>query len=355
MLDQTKSSTLIHVAEPGARHETDVAIIGAGPCGLFAVFELGLLDMKCHLVDVLDRPGGQCTELYPEKPIYDIPGYPIVTGQQITDNLLEQIKPFSPTFHLNQTAAGLEKQDDGKWKLTTDDGTTIIAPVVVIAAGGGSFQPKRPPIPNIEAFEGPLGTGTVQYAVRRRDAFKGKHLIIAGGGDSALDWTLDLVRDVASLTLVHRRDDFRAAPHSVNAMRQLVADGKVKLVIGNLKALKGNAPQLEAVTIDDKDYPADMLLAFYGLTMKLGPVAEFGINLHENLIPVDTEKFETSTPGIFAVGDINYYPGKLKLILSGFHEAALMSQQAFRYVYPDKKLRFQYTTASTDLHKKLGV
>ncbi|HVY04279.1 MAG TPA: NAD(P)/FAD-dependent oxidoreductase [Caulobacterales bacterium] len=355
MLDQTKSATLIHVAEPGGRHETDVAIIGAGPVGLFAVFELGLLDMKCHLVDVLDRPGGQCTELYPEKPIYDIPGYPIVTGQEITDNLLEQIKPFGATFHLNQTAAALTKLDDGKWMLTTDEGTQIVAPVIVIAAGGGSFQPKRPPIPNIEAFEGPLGVGSVHYAVRKRDAFKGKHLIIAGGGDSALDWTLDLVRDVASLTLVHRRDDFRAAPHSVNAMRQLVADGKVKLVIGNLKGLKGSAPQLEAVTIDNADYKADALLAFYGLTMKLGPVAEFGINLHENLIPVDTEKFETSTPGVFAIGDINYYPGKLKLILSGFHEAALMAQKAFHYVYPERKLRFQYTTASTDLHKKLGV
>jgi thioredoxin reductase (NADPH) len=355
MPDQTSLAPLFHVAEPGGRHETDVVIVGAGPIGLFAVFELGLLDLKCHLIDVLDRPGGQCTELYPEKPIYDIPGYPVITGQDITNKLLDQIKPFAATFHLNQAAAALEKREDGKWRITTDDDTEITAPVVVIAAGGGSFQPKRPPIPGIEGFEGPHGAGSVFYAVRRRDAFKGKHLVIAGGGDSALDWTLNLAPEVESLTLVHRRDDFRAAPHSVNAMRKLVADGKVKLVIGNLKGLKGTAPKLEAVTIDDADHKADALLAFYGLTMKLGPVAEFGINLNENLIPVDTEKFESSTPGVFAIGDINYYPGKLKLILSGFHEAALMSQQAFRIARPDKKLRFQYTTASSDLHRKLGV
>ena len=360
MPDQLSHAPLIHIAEPGGRHETHAVIVGAGPVGLFAVFELGLLDVKCHLVDVLDRPGGQCTELYPEKPIYDIPGYPVVTGQEITEKLLEQIKPFSPTFHFNQSATALEKLADGRWRLSTDEGTEIVANVVVIAAGGGSFQPKRPPIAGIEAYEGSHGTGSVFYAVRKRDAFKGKRLVIAGGGDSALDWVLNLQPDVKSLTLVHRRDDFRAAPHSVNAMRKLVADGKVRLEIANLKGLKGAAPQLAAVTLEapgkgEYDVEADALLAFYGLTMKLGPVAEFGINLHENLIPVDTEKFESSTPGVFAIGDINYYPGKLKLILSGFHEAALMAQQAFRYVFPDRKLRFQYTTASTDLHKKLGV
>ena len=355
MPDQTSLTPPVHNAEPGGKHETHAVIVGAGPVGLFAVFELGLLDIKCHLVDVLDRPGGQCTELYPEKPIYDIPGYPIVTGQEITEKLLEQIKPFAPVFHFNQSATALEKLPDGRWKLSTDEGTEITANVVVIAAGGGSFLPKRPPIAGIEAYEGAHGAGSVFYAVRKRDAFKGKRLIIAGGGDSALDWVLNLQPDVESLTLVHRRDDFRAAPHSVNAMRKLVAEGKVKLVIGNLKGVKGNAPNLEAVTIDDTDHPANALLAFYGLTMKLGPVAEFGINLHENLIPVDTQKFESSTPGVFAIGDINHYPGKLKLILSGFHEAALMAQQAFRYTFPDRKLRFQYTTASTDLHKKLGV
>lgn len=341
---------------PGGRHETHAVIIGAGPVGLFAVFELGLLDIKAHLVDVLDRPGGQCAELYPEKPIYDIPGYPVISGQELTDQLLEQIRPFGPTFHLSQMAASLARTEDGRWLLTTDDDTQIIAQVVVIAAGGGSFQPKKPPIPGIEAFEGE----SVFYAVKKREQFRGKHLVIAGGGDSALDWTLNLAPIAASVTLVHRRDDFRAAPHSVSQMRQLVADGAVTLHIAEIKGLLGEGSALHGLVLEGADkrpfeVRAERLLPFYGLTMKLGPVAEFGLNLHENLIPVDTEKFETSTPGVFAIGDINWYPGKLKLILSGFHEGALMAQHAFRLCFPDKKLRFQYTTSSTDLQKKLGV
>ncbi len=337
-------------------YKTDVIIIGAGPVGLFAVFELGLLDMKCHLVDILDKPGGQCAELYPEKPIYDIPALPIVTGQELTDRLLEQIKPFNPTFHYGQMAESLQKLDNGNWELTTSEGTVIEAPVIVIAAGGGSFVPKKPSLAGLDEYEGK----SVFYSVRKMEQFRGKKLLIAGGGDSALDWALNLHPIAAEVSLIHRRDDFRAAPDSVNKMRELVAAGKMKLHIADLKALQGEGGVLTGVlanTKTDGDFviACDTLLAFYGLTMKLGPIANFGLNLHENLIPVDTEKFETQTKGIFSIGDINWYPGKLKLILSGFHEAALMSQQAFRYVYPDKKLRFQYTTSSSSLQEKLGV
>ena len=347
-------------AEAGETHSTDVIIIGAGPTGLFAVFELGLLDMKAHLVDILDRPGGQCAELYPEKPIYDIPAWPIISGQELTDRLLEQIAPFGPTFHFSEMAVSLAKTPDGKWRMTTDLGTVIEAPVVVIAAGGGSFQPKKPRIPGLELFEdqGP-GLG-VHYAVRKMEAFRGKRIVINGGGDSALDWTLNLHPLADHITLIHRRDGFRAAPHSVAQMKALVEARKMDFIIGQAAELKGEDGVLDSVVVEDNDgarhsVAADAFLPFFGLTMKLGPVAEFGLNLHENLIPVDTEKFETSTPGIFAVGDINHYPGKLKLILSGFHEVALMAQQAFRYVYPDKKLFFQYTTSSSNLQEKLGV
>ena len=336
--------------------ETDVAIIGAGPTGLFAVFELGLLDLKAHLVDILDRPGGQCTELYPEKPIYDIPGLPIVTGQELTDKLMEQIKPFGAQFHFNEMASALEQLPDGRWKLSTDADTQIIAPVVVIAAGGGSFVPKRPPIPGIEAYEGK----SVFYAVRKMEQFRGKNVLIAGGGDSALDWTLNLAPIAKSLTLVHHRDGFRAAQHSVNQMRDLVDQGKINFKIASVKALHGENGQLEAATLAGADksetrHECDTFLPFFGLTMKLGPIADFGLNLHENLIPVDTAKFESQTPGLFAIGDINTYPGKLKLILSGFHEAALMAQAAFHICKPNEKLRFQYTTSSSNLQKKLGV
>lgn len=346
----------VTVFEPAGRHVTDAAIIGAGPVGLFAVFELGLLDIKAHLVDILDKPGGQCAELYPEKPIYDIPALPVVSGQELTDRLMEQIRPFKPVFHFGQMAESLEKLPNGHWLLKTDAGTEIEAKVIIIAAGGGSFVPKKPPIPGIEAYEGT----SVFYAVRKMDAFTGRNILVAGGGDSALDWLLNLQPKAQSIGILHRRDDFRAAPDSVNKMRELVAAGKVKLHISQLAGLKGANGHLQAVTVKDDagaetDIPCDTLLAFYGLTMKLGPVAQWGLNLERNLIPVDTEKFETSQPGIFAIGDINTYPGKLKLILSGFHEGALMAQQVFRYVYPDKKLRFQYTTSSSDLQGKLGV
>ena len=336
--------------------ETDVIIVGAGPCGLFAVFELGLNDMKAQIVDILDRPGGQCAELYPEKPIYDIPALPIVTGQELTNRLMEQIKPFHPVFHLSQMATSLEKTADDKWRLTTDAGTVLQAPVVVIAAGGGSFMPKKPPIEGIDEYEG----RSVFYAVRRMETFRDRNIVIAGGGDSALDWTLNLQPLASTLTLLHRRDDFRAAPDSVSKMRALVAEKKISLEIAQIVGLEGSGGQLEGVRIkpddgDERVLACDMLLPFYGLTMKLGPVADFGLNLTENLIPVDTAKFQTSEPGIFAIGDINTYPGKLKLILSGFHEAALMAQEAFKLVHPDRRQRFQYTTSSSDLQKKLGV
>lgn len=345
----------VQVAPAGGQHKTDVVIIGAGPIGIFAVFELGLLDLKAHLIDILDRPGGQCTELYPEKPIYDIPGLVEVTGQGLTDRLMDQIKPFGATFHLSQMCEALEKTADG-WRVTTDAGTKVDAKVVVIAAGGGSFTPKKPPIPGIEAYE----NASVFYAVRKMDRFRDKVVVIAGGGDSALDWVLNLQPIAKKMVLVHHRDGFRAAPDSVNKMRALVADGKMEFHVSSIKALHGGGNKLDGITLNNKekgDYriDAEMLLPFFGLTMKLGPVANFGINLHENLIPVDTEKFESSTPGIFAIGDINTYPGKLKLILSGFHEGALMAQQAFRYCRPDEKLRFQYTTSSSSLQKKLGV
>jgi thioredoxin reductase (NADPH) len=336
--------------------KTDVLIIGAGPCGLFAVFELGLLDIKAHLIDILEKAGGQCAELYPEKPIYDIPGLPIVTGQGLTENLMKQIEPFKPTFHLGEMVETIERTGDPGFRLTTDRGKVFEARTVVVAAGGGSFQPKRPPVPGIEAYEGT----SIHYAVRKMDEFRDKRLLIVGGGDSALDWTLNLAPMARSLTLLHRRDQFRAAPDSINKMRALVAEGKIDLKLGQITSLEGDNGVLRAANAKpDKGDPyrveCDAMLPFFGLTMKLGPVANWGLNLVDDLIPVDTESFETNVPGIFAIGDINTYPGKLKLILCGFHEAALMAQKAYRYVYPDKRLVFQYTTSSTSLQKKLGV
>ncbi|MBO0752060.1 MAG: NAD(P)/FAD-dependent oxidoreductase, partial [Bradyrhizobiaceae bacterium] len=298
----------------------------------------------------------QCAELYPEKPIYDIPGLPIVTGQGLTENLMKQIEPFKPTFHLGEMVETIERIGDPAFRIKTDGGKVFEATSVVVAAGGGSFQPKRPPVPGIEDYEGT----SVHYAVRKMDAFRDKRLLIVGGGDSALDWTLNLAPIARNLTLLHRRDQFRAAPDSVNKMRALLAEGKIDLKLGQITGLEGDNGVLRAANAKpDKGDPyrieCDAMLPFFGLTMKLGPVANWGLNLVDDLIPVDTESFETSVPGIFAIGDINTYPGKLKLILCGFHEAALMAQKAHRYVYPDKRLVFQYTTSSTSLQKKLGV
>jgi thioredoxin reductase (NADPH) len=336
--------------------KTDVLIIGAGPVGLFAVFELGLLDIKAHLVDILDKVGGQCAELYPEKPIYDIPAIPKISAQGLVDALMEQIKPFHPVFHLNEMVQTIERIGDPLFRVTTDNGKTFEAKVVVVAAGGGSFQPKRPPIPGIEPYEG----HSVHYAVRKMEMFRGKRILIVGGGDSALDWTLNLAPLASRLTLLHRRSEFRAAPDSVNKMRALVDAGKIDFVLGQVTGLEGTGGQLTAANVKLNNglvsqVACDAMLPFFGLTMKLGPVANWGLKLNEDMIPVDTVTFETSEPGIFAIGDINTYPGKLKLILCGFHEVALMSQKAHRYVFPDKKLTFQYTTSSSSLQKKLGV
>jgi thioredoxin reductase (NADPH) len=335
--------------------KTDAVIIGAGPVGLFAVFELGLVDIKCHVVDILGKPGGQCSELYPEKPIYDVPGIPVISGQGLTDALLEQIKPFEPVFHFGERVDELERIDGG-FRLKTNFDTEFECMVVVIAAGGGSFESKRPHLPGIEEYEGK----SIFYLVRRIEDMRGKRVLIVGGGDSALDWTLNLQPVAERVILMHRRDQFRAAPDSVNKMQALLKEDKIDFLLGQMNALEGEDGQLKRVIArrdDNSTFPieCDALLPFFGLTMKLGPVAKWGLNLHEERIAVDTEKFQTSELGIFAIGDINSYPGKLKLILSGFHEAALMSQAAHAIIYPDKKLVFQYTTTSTSLQKKLGV
>ncbi len=335
--------------------ETDVVIIGAGPVGLFAVFELGLLDMKCHVIDILDKPGGQCAELYPEKPIYDIPGMPSVLGQELVDSLMKQIEPFSPTFHLSSMVQEINKIDDIFWELKTDSDEVFKTKAIIIAGGGGSFLPKKPPIKEIENFE----NNSVFYSIKNKEKFRDKDLVIVGGGDSALDWVLNLEPIAKRITLIHRRDQFRAAPDSVKKIFSLIESDKIDFIIGQVSSLNGKDGILESLKCKTQDteveVSCDALLPFFGLTMKLGPIANWGLNLNENLITVDTEKFETNEKGIFAIGDINTYPGKLKLILCGFHEAALMSQQAYKYVYPGEKLTFQYTTSSSDLKKKLGV
>ena len=335
-------------------HNTDVIIIGAGPVGLFAAFELGLLNLNCHIIDNLAAVGGQCSELYPEKPIFDIPSRPKITAQELIDQLMEQAKPFNPFFHLNQQAEKIEKTEDDKWNLTTSDSNIITAKCIVIAAGAGSFVPRKPTIDNISDYE----NKSVFYSIKDKSIFKGKKVLVAGGGDSALDWTINL-SDIAEVTLLHRRREFRAAPDSVSKIIELEKKNKIEFVIGQLNSINGNNNEIsEIVCTNDENLfkiKTDFLLPFYGLKMELGPIAKWDLNLHENLIKVDTEKFETSVKSIFAIGDINTYPGKLKLILSGFHEAALMAQKCFSYCYPDKKNVFKYTTSSKSLHKKLGV
>lgn len=334
---------------------TDMVIIGAGPVGLFAVFEAGLLNIRCQLIDNLDRIGGQCAELYPDKPIFDIPAVPRCTGQSLTDLLLEQIKPFEPQFHLSQQVETLDRLEDGRWRIGTSAGQVFEAPTVVIAAGAGSFVPRRLPLAGADVREG----RSLFYAVRRMEDFRDRDVLIAGGGDSALDWTLNLQPVARRLALVHRRDEFRAAPDTVARMRELVAAGEMDLHIGQVAQLHGEGEALEGVSIKSPKgetlVPCDALLAFYGLKMELGPLGDWGLEIEKDLIKVDTATFETNLPGVFAIGDIITYPGKLKLILSGFHESALMAQKAHRYCFPDEKLVFRYTTSSTELHKKLGV
>ena len=337
-------------------HTTDVIIVGAGPVGLFAVFELGLLGLQAHVVDIMDKVGGQCAELYPEKAILDIPSRISITGAQLVSDLVAQIAPFKPTMHLGEMATSLTKLESGKWRLTTDAGPVIEAAVICIAGGGGSFTPKKPKIEGIEAFEGK----SVFYSVRKMENFRGKNVMIAGGGDSALDWTVNLNPVVGGMSLVHRRNEFRGMQATVDQMYALVKAGKVNLQIADTVRLNGTNGQVESVTLKNAEkgeynVACDAFLPFYGLTMKLGPIADWGINLDSNKIPVNTENFETNVKGIFCIGDMCDYPGKLKLILSGFHESALMAHGSFHYAKPNQKLRFEHTTSSSSIQAKLGV
>ncbi|HXC59961.1 MAG TPA: NAD(P)/FAD-dependent oxidoreductase [Steroidobacteraceae bacterium] len=336
--------------------QTEVVIVGAGPCGLFQVFELGLLGIKAQLLDSLAIPGGQCAELYPEKPIYDIPALPVCGAQELVDRLLEQIKPFGAGMHFGHEVTGVTKRADGRFDVTTAGGLHFDAGAIVIAGGVGSFQPRRLGVEGADVFEG----RQIFYRVRAAAEFHGAHLVIFGGGDSALDWTLALADKAASMTLVHRRADFRAAPASVAKMRELVDAGRMRFIEGTAQSLVTVGEKLHGVVVKDAagaahELRADSLLAFFGLAPKLGPIAEWGLALEKKALLVDTEKFQTSVPGIFAVGDINTYPGKKKLILSGFHEAALAAFGIQHYLYPAKRQFLQYTTTSPVMHQRLGV
>lgn len=327
--------------------ETDILIVGAGPVGLFAVFEAGLLKMRCHILDVLPYPGGQLAEIYPKKPIYDIPGYPSVLAGDLIQNLMQQINPFSPGFTLGERAETLEKHADGRWCITTDHGTQHIAPVIFIAGGLGCFEPRKPPIANIEYYE----DKGVEYFVRNPEFYRNRRVVIAGGGDSALDWTVFLADIVQHITLVHRRTEFRGAPDSVEKVMELAESGRIRLITNaQITDLKGT-DRLTDVTITHDtegifDLPVDHFVPLFGLTPKLGPLGEWGLQLDKNAIEVNTLDYATNVPGIYAIGDINTYPGKLKLILCGFHEATLACQSAFKWVFPDKKLSFKYTTVT---------
>jgi thioredoxin reductase (NADPH) len=336
--------------------QTEVVIVGAGPCGLFQVFELGLLGMRAHVLDSLASPGGQCTELYPDKPIYDIPALPVCGAQELVDRLMEQIKPFEPVFHLGEEVMEVTPREDRRFDVVTSKGTRFDAGAIVIAAGVGSFQPRRLALPDSERFEG----RQLHYRVKNAAEYRDQRLVIFGGGDSALDWAIDFAATTPELTLVHRRDDFRAAPASVARMRELEAAGRLRCLTGLAESLMIEGDQLQGVRVKASDgtlheLAADHLFAFFGLHPKLGPVANWGLELERKALKVDTEKFETSVPGIFAVGDINTYPGKKKLILSGFHEAALAAFGIQAWLYPEKKQFLQYTTTSPVMQKRLGV
>jgi len=325
--------------------ETDVAIVGAGPVGLFAVFECGMLKMRCHVFDALDMPGGQCTALYPEKPIYDVPGYPKIEALALVERLAEQAAPFHPVYHLGAPVTGLARVDGG-FRLTTAAGISVAARAVIVAAGVGAFGPNRPPLAGIEQYEGK----SVFYLVKQREAFRGKRVVIAGGGDSAVDWTLSLADVAAKLYVVHRRPKFRAAPESVTRMDALAKSGKIEMVVPyQLGRLEGDGGNLAAVVVADLDggerrIEADVLLPFFGLAMNLGPIAHWGLNLDHNHIVVAPETGATSAPGIFAIGDIARYPGKLKLILCGFSEAAMAAHAIYPLVHPGEALHFEYST-----------
>lgn len=327
--------------------ETDIIIIGAGPVGLFAVFEAGLLKLRCHLIDVLPHPGGQLMEIYPKKPIYDIPGYPSVLAGDLVKNLMEQILPFNPGFSLGERAENVEKQEDGRWCVTSSLGTKHLAPVIFIAGGLGCFEPRKPPIDNIEYFE----DKGVEYFVRNPEFFKNRRVVIAGGGDSALDWTIYLADVARELALIHRRTEFRGAPDSVEKVQKLVDSGKIKLITNaQVVGLRGNG-QLNSVVVkqdsgDEIVLDTDYFVPLFGLTPKLGPIAEWGLAIEKGAIEVNTLDYSTNVPGIFAIGDINTYPGKLKLILCGFHEATMACQSAFKIARPEQKLSFKYTTVT---------
>jgi thioredoxin reductase (NADPH) len=346
------------IAQESARPpvEADVVIVGAGPVGLFQIFELGLLGIHAHIVDSLAHVGGQCAELYPDKPIYDIPAIPVCGAQELIDRLLQQIKPFHANFHLGQEVSALEPQPDGRFLVATSSGQRLLARAIVIAGGLGSFQPRRLAVPGIEALEG----HSLHYRIKSAADFHGRDLVICGGGDSALDWTVALCDKARRLTLVHRRAEFRAAPSTVARTRELAAAGRLEFHEGNVVAHRGEGTRLAAVDVQTTDgrlvsVPAESLLVFFGLHPKLGPIADWGLELERKAVKVDTERFQTSVPGIFAVGDINTYPGKKKLILSGFHEAALAAFAIQHHLFPDKRQFLQYTTTSPIMQKRLGV
>lgn len=328
--------------------QTDIIIVGAGPCGLFTVFEAGLLKLRCHLVDSLGQPGGQLTEIYPKKPIYDIPGFPSVLAGELVDNLMEQIKPFNPTFTLGERAEHIEKVGDKMYRMTTSGGTIIEAPVIIIAAGLGSFEPRKPPIENLQQYE---QNGGVAYVIRDPEVYRDKRVVLAGGGDSALDWTIFLADVASEVSLVHRRTSFRGALDSVEKVHDLASSGKVRLITEAQAVGLIGEDELESVTVKHKSegtfaLETDHFIPLFGLSPKLGPIGEWGLNISKNAIEVDTRDYSTGVPGIYAIGDINTYPGKLKLILCGFHEGTMAVQSAFQYIYPDKKLSFKYTTVN---------
>ena len=329
---------------------TDVAIIGAGPVGLFAVFECGMLGMRSHVIDVLDIAGGQCAALYPEKPIYDIPGYPKILASDLIERLRSQAEPFKPSYHLGQQVVELERHDESRWLLQTSAGTRIAADAVIIAAGVGAFGPNRPPLSGIEAFENQSPGEGVCYYVQRREDFRDRRVVIAGGGDSAVDWALSLADVAAHVAVVHRRNKFRAAPESVRRLRELVEAGRIELVVPyQLAAVEGGGGRLCKVVVRDldghaRDLPADALLPFFGLSQNLGPIAEWGLNLFRNHIHVDPATCSVGLSGVFAIGDIVTYPGKLKLILTGFAEAAAAAHAIYPLLHPGEALHFEYST-----------
>lgn len=326
---------------------TDICIIGAGPVGLFAVFEAGLLKMRCHLIDVLPQVGGQLSEIYPHKPIYDIPGYPTIRAQELIDNQMKQIEPFNPTFTLGERVEGLEKQEDGSYVVVSTEGTRIHCQVVVIAGGLGCFEPRKPDLANLAKYE----RKGVDYMVRNPETYRDKKIIIAGGGDSALDWTIYLVDIAKQVTLIHRSDSFRGAPDSAEKVYNLAQKGAINLLLShNLADVHGSDSLSHVIAVnkqkEEVKMEADYFIPLFGLTPKLGPIADWGLNIDKSAIVVNTVDYSTNVERIYAIGDINTYPGKLKLILCGYHEAALMAQSAFKFVYPDQKLSFKYTTVN---------